>query len=148
MLKESGIVIEVFDQFAIVQTERTSYCGQCTANKGCGTASLSSVLGQKYTRIKVINHGFVKVGDKVVIGLEEQALLKSSVVLYLLPLLSLFVFALGYEMLVTIGEWPHYEPLTILAGILGLFIGLNLAKRIIRQFSKETKLKPVMLQME
>ena len=146
MLLESGIVIEIFDQFAIVQTERTSYCSQCAANKGCGTASLSSVLGQKYTQIKVINHGGVKVGDKVVIGLEEQALLKSSVVLYLLPLLSLFVFALGYEMLVTIGEWPRYEPLTILAGILGLFIGLNLAKRIIRQFSKETKLKPVMLQ--
>ena len=146
MLKESGIVIEVSNQFATVQIKRTSYCGQCATNKGCGTASLSSILGQKYTQVKVINHGNMKVGDRVIISLEEQALLKSSIILYLLPLLGLFVLALSYEMLAAIGEWPHYESLTILAGLLGLFIGLKLAKRIISQYAKELKLKSVMLQ--
>ncbi len=145
MLKESGVVVEIDDKFAIVQTKRTSYCRQCAANKGCGTASLSAILGQKYTQVKVINHCDAKVGDRVVIGVEEQALLKSAFVLYLLPLLSLFAGAIGYEMLIIIGEWPRYEALIILAGLLGLFIGLIGAKKITFLMSKKTDYQPVIV---
>ncbi|HDN26180.1 MAG TPA: Fis family transcriptional regulator [Thioploca sp.] len=148
MLEERGVVVEVNEQFAVVQTTRTSLCGQCAANKGCGTASLSQMLGQKSTNITVVNHKGAKVGDKVVIGLEEQALLKSSLLLYLLPLLGLFAGAIGYEMLAAYVQFPRSEILTVLAGLLGLLAGFLWVKRVIVKMSEDTRLIPVILKTE
>jgi len=148
MLEERGIVIEINDKFALVQTKRSSICGQCAANKGCGTASLAGVLGQKETLVKVLNQKNVKVGDRVVIGVAENALLKSSLALYLIPLLSLFVVAIGYEGLVKLLEWPSYEILTALAGLLGLFIGLNWVKRVSVKMSEDLSYQPVIIKTE
>ena len=148
MLKERGIVVELDNKFAIVKTIRQSSCGHCAANKGCGTASLSSFFGQKANYVRVVNELAAKVGDQVVIGLQEQALLKSSVMLYLLPLLCLFATVIGYEFLVTTFQWPNYELLTILAGISGFFIGLKWVKYMTVNMLKDACYHPIMLKME
>ncbi len=148
MLEEQGIVVEINEQFAIVETKRTSLCGQCAANKGCGTASLASVLGQKTTRIQVVKHKNTTVGDNVLIGLEEQALLKSAFAFYLPPLLGLFAAALGYDMLAKITLLPSHEILTVLAGLLGLYIGFMWVKRFSIRLSKNTDYQPVILKTE
>jgi len=148
MLKEHGIVVEVNDQFAIVQTQASNSCGQCAANKGCGTASLAAVLGQKVTQVKVLNHKGAKVGQQVVIGLEEPALLKSSLALYLLPILSMFVAAIGYDMLVASVQLPQSEILTILAALVGLLAGLKWAKRLMGKMSEDRRYQPIILQTE
>ena len=148
MIEEHGVVVEIKDKFAFVQTKRSSSCGQCAANKGCGTASLAGVLGQKETLVKVINQKNVKVGDRVVIGVAEDALLKSSLALYLIPLLSLFISAIGYESLVKLLEWPSYEILTALAGLLGLFTGLNWVKRVSVKMSEDMNYQPVIVKTE
>ncbi len=148
MLKEHGIVVEVKDQFAIIQTQASNSCGQCAANKGCGTASLAAVLGQKVVLVKALNHKGAKVGDQVVIGLEEAALLKSSLALYLLPILSLFVAAIGYEMLVASVPLPSSEILTMLAALVGLLAGLKWAKRLMGKMSEDRRYQPIVLQTE
>jgi sigma-E factor negative regulatory protein RseC len=148
MLEERGIVIELDNQFAIVKTIRHSSCGNCAANKGCGTASLSSFFGQKANYVRVVNKLAAKVGDQVVIGLQEQALLKSSLMLYLLPLLCLFIAVLGYEFLVTTFQWPNYELLTVLVGLSGLFFGLKWVKYTTANLLKDARYHPVMLKME
>lgn len=89
MIETQGVVVNVEDDFAYVQTQRQSACGGCDSQSGCGTSALSTVLGGKPTRFKVINSVGAKAGDSVVIGLEEAALLKSSLAAYLLPLAGL-----------------------------------------------------------
>jgi sigma-E factor negative regulatory protein RseC len=148
MLEEHGIVVKIEDQFALVETKRSNLCGHCTGNKGCGTASLAGVLGQKETLVRVLNQKNVKVGDRVVIGVAEDALLKSSLALYLIPLLSLFVVAIGYESLAKLLEWPSYEILTALAGLLGLFVGLSWVKRVSVKMSKYLSYQPVIVKTE
>jgi len=148
MLEEQGIVVEINEQFAIVETKRTSLCGQCAANKGCGTASLASILGQKPTTIQVVKHKNTKVGDKVLIGLEEQALLKSAFAFYLPPLLGLFVAALGYDILAKTTPLPNHEILTVLAGLLGFFTGFMWVKRLAIRLSENTHYQPVILKTE
>lgn len=148
MLEERGIVIEVKDKFAIVQTQRVSSCGQCAANQNCGTASLATVLGQKTTQVKVLNYKGAKVGDKVVIGLEEQVLLKSSLALYLIPLVGLFVAAIGYDMLAALAQLPDYEIFTVLAGLLGLLSGLRWVKRVTIKMSEDTRFQPMIVKAE
>ncbi|MEN8215403.1 MAG: SoxR reducing system RseC family protein [Pseudomonadota bacterium] len=140
MFKEHGIVVEINDQFAVVETQGTSnHCSQCA---GCGTAAL---LGQKARQVKALNHKGAKVGDQVVIGLEEQALLKSSLALYLMPILGLFAAAIGYEMLVTSAQLPPSEILTVLAGLFGLLAGLKWAKRVTDKMSEDTRYQAVVL---
>jgi sigma-E factor negative regulatory protein RseC len=147
MLEEQGVVVEAFDKFAIVQIKRTNRCGQCAANNNCGTASLASKLWQKYTTVKVVNHKGATVGDKVVIGLEEKALLKSALALYLLPLLGMFAGAIGYNMLAATTPLPGYEILTVLAGLMGLFAGLMWVKQATGKRTEDTCSQPVILKI-
>lgn len=148
MLKEQGVVIEIQDQFAIVQTERYSHCHHCTTNAHCGTASLATLLGRKHNRIKVINSIAAQVGDKVMIGLEEQALLKGSFLLYLLPLLTLLVAGIGYDLLASKNLLPRYEILTVISALLGFLMGLIGVKKISLKESQKTYYQPIILKKE
>ena len=148
MLEEHGVVVAVHDNLADVQTTRTSLCGQCSANQGCGTASLGQLFGQKKTVVTVVNHKGAKVGDQVVIGLEEQALLKSSVLLYFIPLLGLFAGAIGYDMLANYTPLVSSELLTVLAGFIGLVAGLAWVKRVTVKMSSDPRLIPVILRTD
>jgi sigma-E factor negative regulatory protein RseC len=141
MLEECGVVVKVADEFAWIQTSRHSACGHCDSKSSCGTASLSQVLGQKKTEIRVINHLAVRVGDNVVVGLEEQALLRGSLVIYLLPLLCLFATAILAQ------TWFHSEQLTILSGIIGLAGGLLWVKRITAKMADDVRYQPVILRI-
>ena len=135
MLKESGIVTSINEQFITVQTKRSNSCSGCNAS--CGTGSLANVLGKKYTEITGVKYANAKVGDTVVIGLNEQSLLKGAVVLYLLPILMMFATAISYKM------WHQSEPFIALAGLIGLVFGLFIAKLITNKMSKNIYHQPV-----
>jgi len=139
MLKKCGIVVAVEDKFVLVQMQRTDGCMNCIAEKGCGIASLSLVLGKKNTLVKVIDHIGVKVGDNVMLGLDEQTLLKNSLVLYILPLVGMFIGAISYNLLATLGLLPNAEIFTGLAGLIGLTVGLRLVKLVTIYLSENTR---------
>lgn len=141
MLEEHGVVVKIENEFAWVQTQRRNACGSCHSQDSCGTASLSQVLGQKATQIKVINQLSARVGDKVIVGLEEQALLRGSLVIYFLPLLCLFAAAIFAEI------WFQSEPLTIFFGISGLVAGLFWVRRITAQMADNSRYQPVILRV-
>ena len=52
------------------------------------------MLGNKRSRVRVLNPkaASVVVGDEVIIGINEQALVRGSLVVYTLPLLAMFAF--------------------------------------------------------
>ncbi len=143
MLEERGVVISVNEQFTTVQTKRSNSCGECAANKSCGTASLANVLGQKYTEIKAIRHENAKVGDTVIIGLSEQTLVRSALLLYLLPLLTMFVMAISYKTLALMLHWQQSELLIALAGLTGLLLGFIVVKIITSNMSKNIHYQPI-----
>ncbi|WP_069471587.1 SoxR reducing system RseC family protein [Candidatus Marithrix sp. Canyon 246] len=116
MLKENAIVVELSKQFAVVEVIPTNHpCTQC--QNGCGIASLAKT-NKHVSKIKVINLVNAKLGDKVIIGLKEQALLKASLILYLLPLVSMFVIGIAMN--------------TVLAAVLGFTIGILLVQKIVK----------------
>lgn len=93
----------------LVEVQRQSACGQCAANKGCGTAVLQKVLGNRRTRLPVLSNLPVHAGDEVVVGLEEEAFLKGSFAVYLVPLIFVFVFGwlgetLGAQLFLNSGD--------------------------------------------
>ncbi len=136
MLEERGVVTSVDEQFITVKTQRNNSCGGCSANKSCGTGSLANILGKKHTEIKVTFSNNVKVGDTVIIGLNEKYLVKSAMILYLLPIFTMFIMAGSYKYLSFTMDWQQSELFTALFGIAGLLFGLVIVRLITVKMSK------------
>ncbi len=123
MLKENAFIVEVDNDIAWVETQRKSSCHACSARSSCGTSVLQKVLGNRRTRLKVSNPQHFSVGDEVVLGLQEQALVKGSFLLYVLPLFSMFGFAGIGALLFQFFSLAYTEGYTILFSLFGLGVG-------------------------
>jgi sigma-E factor negative regulatory protein RseC len=71
-----------------------SACGSCQDQKGCGH-SLLAKFGQKQIDLPVSRNGLdVQVNDQVIIGVSGQAILRSSMLMYGIPLMAMILVAL------------------------------------------------------
>lgn len=144
MIEETALVVAAEGEYAWVETQRRSSCGSCAANKGCGTGALSKILGGRSQRLKVLNPVHAKPGDQVVLGIREQDLLKGSLAVYMLPLLTMFGGALLGEVLAP--QWGgDAETLGVLFGVLGLGAGFLWLRRYNRALASEGRLMAVIL---
>lgn len=140
MLEERGVVVAVGPDGVWVETRRKSACGECAQRSGCGTGALSGMFNPASSRFQIDTGHALRVGDEVLIGLEERALLRGSVVVYLLPLLLMFFSAVAGQAL------GGGEGFTLLAGGAGLVGGLFLAHRFSRRAAADARYRPVLLE--
>lgn len=99
MITEQGTVIALRGSQAWVQTIRQSACDSCSARTGCGQRVLASASGGRANQVLVENSIGAGVGDEVAIGIDEQALLAASLVVYALPLLLMVLASvLGHQL--------------------------------------------------
>ena len=145
MITEEAVIISVENDETWIETQRKSACGQCSANKGCGTSVLSKVVGNKHSKMKAINNIDAKVGDAVVVGLNEEALLKGAYMTYLLPLLYLIAFAMVGQMISTSLQFESSELLIIIFAVAGFYMGLKHLKRFSHSISNNELYQPVIL---
>lgn len=129
MIEETAQVVQCQDDFAWVETSRKSACDSCSVNKGCGTGAISKVFGEKRSRLKVINKIHADVGDSVLIGINESALLMGSFLVYLLPIISLLGFALLGELMARQLLIENSDLLSILFGLFGLVLAMWWVRR-------------------
>lgn len=100
MHKTEGMVVRIDGDFAYIQAKRQSSCGGCAREGGsCGTSALIGFFDKKTPLYRARNDLGVKAGDRVVIGMSEDAFFKGAMVLYLPPLLLLLVGAIGGNMM-------------------------------------------------
>lgn len=119
MLEAEGVIVKIGQEGVFVETSRASACGTCSSKEGCGTSTLSQLLGSKASIFKVLNPIGAVLGERVVIGLEEAALLKSSLLVYSLPLGALLAGAI-------LGGWLAPAQLQDAYALGGMFAGLAL----------------------
>jgi len=122
VIEEHALVVALNAEGVWVETQRRSVCGSCAVNKGCGTATLAKVLGNKRSQVRALNpkSTSVTVGDEVIIGINEQALVRGSLAVYIVPLLALFVFGVLGQMLGTQLLIESHEGMTIVFSLIGL----------------------------
>ena len=144
MIEEQAQVVEIIGSQLVLQAQTQSACGSCSASKGCGTSVLSKVIGRKFTRFQVENCIDAKVGDTVVVGISEDALLTGSMVMYIIPILGMLVFALLAN--ASLVSHVEYRDLSIAAsGIMGLVLGSLLSRWYFQRQSSRQRFAPVVL---
>ena len=75
------------DGYLTVRCQQKTSCGSCVSKSSCGTGVVSNALPGKVLDIRVPSTEPVPTGTLVEIGLEEQTVLKSAMLVYVLPLM-------------------------------------------------------------
>ena len=131
MIEEQARVVAIADDEAEVATMRHSACGGCEAKNGCGTSLLAAWVPRRQLTFRLRNGIDARVGDTVIVGLNEGALQRSSLLLYGLPLIGLLAGAIAGEQLAAWLGWASE-----LGGVVGGLFGLIAALRVARSKSE------------
>ena len=148
MLEETAQVVRIKGDEVWVETQRRSSCASCSAEKGCGTATLSKVLGNRRNVVRVLSAIPLGVGDQVVIGIREEALVRGSLAVYAVPILLLLLGGLIGELGAKQFIWQNAEFASVTLGISGLIAGLVWLKRFTRRIQNDPNFQPVVLRRQ
>ncbi|HTN33999.1 MAG TPA: SoxR reducing system RseC family protein [Marinobacter sp.] len=125
MITESGKVVALKGDYAWVQTIRNTACQSCSVRQGCGQRVLAAATGGRASQVLVANTVRADVGDEVTIGIDEQALLGASLLVYALPLALLVIASIvGHQL--SGGQ----DPAAIAGALIGLLSGFLLSRKL------------------
>lgn len=145
MIEEKARVVKIDNGDIWIEVQRQSVCGQCAASKGCGTAVLQKVLGNKRTIIRVLSEVTVNVDDEVIVGMDETAYLKGSFAVYFAPLILIFVFGMLGETLSEQLALTTGNATSIAFAVVGFILGLSWLRRFNAGISNDKRYQPVIL---
>lgn len=140
MIEEQAAVADIDGPHAWVACRAQRDCPRCAEGRGCGGGLLGRWLGDRLHRVRVVHDGGIEVGDCVVIGLEERMLVRATLLVYGIPLLSLFAGAILAAML-----GGGSEAWTITGGLAGLAAGFSWLKWFSRKIRGDRRFQPVVL---
>jgi len=160
LIEERARVVAIDKATVWVEARRESSCSRCAANKGCGNAALQKVFGKKRNIFPLVLNReskdvSVAVGDEVVIGVEENALVKSSFAVYAIPILAIIIFAAFGETFATDGLSTNLEAvnsgfmtkdlMSIVGAVTGLIVSIVGLRWYSKLSSKKSDYQPVLL---
>jgi len=91
MIEELAVVVKIENHQVWVESGQNSACGGCQQKSSCSSNALDSVLKKK--SVPVDSDIQLTTGDQVMVAIDEDLLLRASLLLYLLPLIALFTGA-------------------------------------------------------
>ncbi len=145
MIEETALILGCEGEYADIETQPRGACGSCASSGVCGTGVFAKVVGRRKTSIRITNSINAKPGDQVVIGLQESALARTSMVFYLVPIVSMILTALVFQQIsIGLGYLSH-DPLEIFGGSVGLFGGLWFVRVFAQRIYGDSRYQPVML---
>lgn len=99
MIKEWATVIAWDNGVAQVSCDVKASCNSCASRAGCGSWVLNKLGPQTSHTISVPSAQPLVAGQKVELGISESSLLGSAMLVYMSPLLGLFVVAALFQVL-------------------------------------------------
>jgi sigma-E factor negative regulatory protein RseC len=118
MVEEQVVVTSIDEGGVWVEGVQQSACGSCSAKAGCGKHAMSQ-LGRKVSLW--LPDVDLSVGQQVVVGLPEGAILRSTLALYGIPLVFLLSGAI-------VGNSIFGELGSIVFSVLFMLIGFKVAR--------------------
>lgn len=135
MIEEVAEVKHIGQGYAEIMPEVSDGCSSCVSQSSCSSSgsAFSFLLGKKVEPqlIRVQNPVYAKPGDKVVVGVHANTLLKGSLLAYFLPLLILLISAMiGKFVFDSLGM--NAELGSIFFGVLGLLVGFKFVTSLMK----------------
>lgn len=123
MIEETATVVKVKSGQVWVSPQANSGCGACMKKTSC----TSSIVGGVFKpRMIAVDSSFpLAIGDLVLVTIDESLLLHASLLLYLVPLVAMFVGAGLTESLLDKAQL-HADLYIAAAGLASLFFSLGL----------------------
>lgn len=150
MVEERGRVVAIEPGAIWVETIQRSGCQGCSAKSACGTGLLGDYLSSRgalsgASRIRVALNSWdtaqISLNDTVIIGITENALASSAILIYLLPLVTLVLAALA-------GDSLAGEVGAMAGAALGLLGGATLVRWHSRRHADDPAYAPLLLRIE
>ncbi|OHC64656.1 MAG: Fis family transcriptional regulator [Rhodocyclales bacterium RIFCSPLOWO2_02_FULL_63_24] len=132
-------VVSVSGAVAWLEPEQTSSCGSCASAAQCGASAtgIGTIASRNAARRFPMDNGAgLGVGERVVVGVDDRALIKASLTAYALPLVAAFTAAGLAE-----SAWGN-DLATLAAMAAGLGAGLLAAHVGARRLSARGELAP------
>lgn len=144
MPTEMGRIVAVETDSVWVETIRTSTCGACSAQKGCGHGLLNRIRDGQRGLVRVLPGPFsladCQINDEVSISLPDEVILRGSLIVYMLPLLTMLVGAVAGSRLL---PWAP-DPSAVLGAVVGFAAGVALVRWHAWQHRHDTRLQPIL----
>ena len=128
MIERHAVVTSIDGQHVSLVVEERQGCGSCSQRAGCSELQQYQPPPGSKT-LSAISPFPLMVGDRVVITIDQRALIKASIVCYLLPLLALIAGGLAGAALAEKLGWG--ELLTLFSAITLFGASFVLVNRII-----------------
>lgn len=141
MVKEWATVVRWQDGRAVLRYGSSAGCGSCKAKAACGSYLLNKLGPEAEHQLEVPVSEPLVTGQKVEVGIPEGSLLRSAMLVYLTPLLGLFIGA-GLAQALAMSQ-----ALVLVGGMLGGVAGFLLARNIARRLGGTGDYEPVILQI-
>lgn len=141
MVIENGRVVSVRGDSLWVETVQRSTCGSCEAEAGCGQGLMARFfLGSRFLPVFLEGRDPARYqpGDAVTIGIPEGVIVLTSLLAYMLPLVTLVVGA-------SLGHWIAGELLSVAGALLGLAAGFATARWVSRRYLRSRRYRPVLV---
>ncbi|MEE8119010.1 MAG: SoxR reducing system RseC family protein [Gammaproteobacteria bacterium] len=142
MILERARVERVTAPYAWVRCESQVGCQRCAEGKGCGGGIFSGLLRGRLSLVKAVFHESPRVGDVVMIGIEESALLIAALLLYMVPLAGLFIGAWLALSVVSSGD----ELAVFSGGVTGFMVSWVVIRQAARNHGWAKRFQPVVVQ--
>lgn len=143
MIEEQAVVLAVEGERAHLEIRRNTPCGLCGTTQGCGVSLWGRLFKRSGNGFWTANSLGAKVGEAVVIGIEEGALLAGSLIAYLVPLLSVCIGALIGSRVA--GAQSTSDIYAVVGAVFGLVAGFTWVRMYTSRRRQDGRYQPVML---
>lgn len=141
MLETHAIIVQELGENALVEVRQGGGCGHCNSENGCSSGKLSQLFCNNPRRFKVSNPSGAKMGQEVAVTLHDGVLLRSSAIIYVVPLslmLSGSILAAHWA-----SSAASRDLYAVLGALLGLLSGFVVAKWLAIRHRLSAEARPV-----
>jgi len=139
MIKEHAKVIAVNGDQVSIEVGRNSACGHCSARNGCGTSILDRFFKRTRNHMVLKSELDIAIGDELIVGLQEDALIKGSFIVYTVPLLLMLIVS------VVAKQISGSEPVSIMGAVTGFILGLLYVRYFSRSVQDDERFHPIII---
>ena len=142
MATETGMVIQIKGEYAVVKTQRAAGCGACTEKETC-----HSMGGGREIEFTAINDANAGAGEQVVLDFKTSRMLKLSMLIYIFPILALVIGAvIGHNWAISAGIDPSVGA--AVPGFLAFFAAIGIILRLEKGAKHSDRYKPVIVSVK